>query len=352
IEDFEELARKHGLDELLEDEEVMEEVRTYLKLRQALEDNPDSDLEQLAEEMEIDIDLAREWSRGESEPYSLKKLLNLEAFYLWDEVIRSYRELTLPRSRAELEVRLESNSELRTDRFFPLELDDALTWVEIMAMRRRGEIQKRIRNGREVYSRKQIMELSKTYGISAREIIQWLRGEKIAALIRKIGIKELKTQNQDATSLVEIIYRLYFVEGKTQQEVAEILDNKSTQPIRRIFREQGWTPRYSQSQVIPREKIDDESVRLLYFDKGLTLQGAATKLGTSLRVIRQIFLENGWTTRAGSRNHPKPDTFFEPITPQDEDDLERIVYVLYYNQNLSQRQIANTLGYNSIAPIR
>ena len=60
IEDFEELARKHGLDELLEDEEVMEEVRNYLKLRSTLENEPDTDIEKLAEEMEIDVELAEE----------------------------------------------------------------------------------------------------------------------------------------------------------------------------------------------------------------------------------------------------------------------------------------------------
>lgn len=158
--------------------------------------------------------------------------------------------------------------------------------------------------------------------------------------------------DKDAKSLVEIIYRLYFVEGKTQQEVTKILGYKSTQPIRRIFREQGWTPRYSQSQVIPRGEIDDKSVRSLYFDKGLTLQEVATKLGTSLRVIRQIFHENGWATRGVSRNQQKPDTLIETIIPQDEDDLERIVYDLYYNQNLSQRRIANILGYKSISPIQ
>ncbi len=151
---------------------------------------------------------------------------------------------------------------------------------------------------------------------------------------------------------MEIIYRLYFVEGKTQQEVAIILGYKSTQPIRRIFREQGWTPRYSQPKLIPREKIDDESVRRLYFDKGLTLQEVATKLGTSLSVIRQIFTENGWTVRGRRRTQQKPETVVEIIIPQDEDNLERIVYDLYYNHNLSQRHIAHKLGYKSDSPIQ
>ncbi|TFH09408.1 MAG: hypothetical protein E4H14_04480 [Candidatus Thorarchaeota archaeon] len=200
IEDFEELARKHGLDELLEDEEVMEEIRNYLKVRCTLEEEPDTDIERLAEEIGIDAELAEEWSRGESEPYSLKKLLNLEAFYLWDEIIRNYREQNLPQSREELEQVLETNSELQTDRFFSLELDDAVAWVEIIAMRRRGEIHRRIRNGREVYSRKQIMELSKTYTIPAREIISWLRGERVPPLIEKIGKKNLKQKNRERTS--------------------------------------------------------------------------------------------------------------------------------------------------------
>jgi len=200
IEDFEELVRKHGLDELLDDDEVMEEIRNYLKIRRSLEQEPDTDIEKLAAEMGIDAELAEEWSRGESEPYSLKKLLNLEAYYLMDEIVRNYREQKYPESGKELESILETNSELRADRLFSLEHDDAIAWVEIMAMRRRGEICRRIRNGREVYSRQQIMELSEKYAISAREIISWLRGESTPTLIRKVGKKKLKKQNLEGTS--------------------------------------------------------------------------------------------------------------------------------------------------------
>ncbi len=195
IEDFEDLARKHGLDEILEDEEVMEEIRNYLKVRRTLEQEPDTDIEELAEEMGIDAELAEEWSRGESEPYSLKKLLNLEAFYIWDEIIRSHREQNHPESREEVESILESNSELKEDRLFPLEQDDAIAYVEIMAMRRRGEIQRRIRNGREVYSRKQIMELSKKYSISAHEIISWLRGISVPNFIKRVSKENQKQES-------------------------------------------------------------------------------------------------------------------------------------------------------------
>jgi hypothetical protein len=200
VEDFEELARKHGLDEILEDEEVMEEIRNYLKVRRTLEQEPDADIEKLAEEMEIDADLAEEWSRGESEPYSLKKLLNLEAYHMLDEIIRNYREQSFLESKEELEEILKTDSELKKGRLFKLELDDAIAYVEIMAMRRRGEIERKIRNGREIYSRKQIMELSKIYRISAREIISWLRGERVPSLIEKIGKKKLKQKNREKTS--------------------------------------------------------------------------------------------------------------------------------------------------------
>jgi len=178
----------------------MEEIRNYLKVRSVLENEPDTDIEKLAEELEIDAEKVEEWSRGESEPYSLKKLLNLEAFYIWDEIIRSHREQHYPESREEVESLLESNSELKEDRLFDLELDDAIAYVEIMAMRRRGEIERRIRNGREVYSRKQIMELSKKYSISAQEIISWLRGARVPPLIRKIGKKKIKKKNLEKSS--------------------------------------------------------------------------------------------------------------------------------------------------------
>ncbi|MHA2023280.1 MAG: hypothetical protein ACTSWQ_06430, partial [Candidatus Thorarchaeota archaeon] len=238
IEDFEELARKHGLEELLEDEEVMEEVRNYLKVRSVLENEPDNDIEKLAEDMGIDVDLAREWSRGESEPYSLKKLLNLEAFYLWDEIIRNYREQHHPGSREELESILESNSELKEDRFFQLEQDDAIAYIEIMAMRQRGKIQRRIRNGREVYSRKHIMELSKKYAISAHEIISWLRGERTPPLIEKIGkISKVKNGREiPASNDINLneVHRLYFDEKLSMLETGKQLGFESSKEIQRI----------------------------------------------------------------------------------------------------------------------
>ncbi len=231
VEDFKELARKHGLDEILEDEEVMEEIRNYLKVRRTLEQESDTDIEKLAEEMEIDAELAEEWSRGESEPYSLKKLLNLEAYHMLDEIIRNYREQIFPESKDDLESILESDSEHKADTFFELERDDAIAYVEIMAMRRRGEIERRIRNGREVYSRKQIMELSKKYDISVQEIISWLRGEQVHPLVRKISSKkqnqakttfkadrqiESKTRTQLETAYSSLYY--YFRDGKLFEE--------------------------------------------------------------------------------------------------------------------------------------
>ncbi|MBN2230935.1 MAG: sigma-70 region 4 domain-containing protein, partial [Candidatus Thorarchaeota archaeon] len=297
IEDFEELAKKHGLDELLEDEEVMEELRTYLDLRHRLEDEPERNIEELAEELGIDVELAQEWSKGESKPYSLKKLLDLEAFYLWDEILRAYHEQNLPQSREELEKIMRENPQLREDRLFVLERDDAIAWIEIMGMRRRGEIQKRIRNGREIYSRKQIMELSEKYRISASEIIKWLRGEHVPVLIKRTRNRTKKKSIEKAKQGkidVEEVHRLYFDEGLSMLEVGKHLGFKSTKAIQRIFKEQGWISRQGGSQ---RKDVSLYEIYRLYYDERKTLKEIAKIVEMDRHTIGSILKERGWETR-------------------------------------------------------
>jgi len=351
IEDFEELARRHGLEELLEDEEVMEEIRAYLELRERLENEPDVAIEQLAEELEIDIELARDCGNGESEPYSLKRLLNLDALYIWDEIVRTYREQGLPDTREEFEQRLREIYELRWDQYSPLEHDDAVAWIEIMAMRRRGEIQRRIRNGREIYSRKQIQGLSEKYAISAVEIIKWLRGEKVASLIEK-----LRRHSQEKSSLksekerqLQRIHRLHTKEHLSERKIAERLKMPQNQ-VRGAL--QDW-------EIYERYYVQKQTLSHIASEMGLTitkLRGVFKKYDWKLQIqtprpqpsveeIRRLHLEDGLTfIQIASRTGLQMDDIRNAIGTKKGQTTPEEIHILYFKDGYSFEQICDILG--------
>ncbi len=156
----------------------------------------------------------------------------------------------------------------------------------------------------------------------------------------------------DSNILAETVYKMYFIECKTQREIADVLGFKSTQPVRRIFREMGWKTRYSTKRLVRREEINDDEVRLLYFKVGLTQRKIAQKLRTSLPTIRRIFFERGWQVR-GRRSDIKTNrrSGSKPLRG-DILDIEKEVYRLYFDEGLSQVKIALKLGYRSDRPIR
>jgi len=149
----------------------------------------------------------------------------------------------------------------------------------------------------------------------------------------------------DSGILAEIVYKMYFIAGKTQREVADVLGFKSTQPIRRIFREMGWNSRYTKRRVKKREEINDEEIKSLYFNERLSLREIAYKLTISLPMIRRIFYENSWQVRGLS---------FEKENKLNIDihDVEKEVYRLYFEEGLSQARIALKIGHTSDSPIR
>jgi len=138
-------------------------------------------------------------------------------------------------------------------------------------------------------------------------------------------------QTSDSSFLSETVYKMYFVEYKTQREVADVLGFKSTQPVRRIFREMGWKSRYSTKRLTRRAEINDEEVRLLYFKVGLSQRKIAQKLRTSLPTIRRIFFERGWQVR-GRCSDIKTDSRSErkPLL-SDILDIEKEVHRLYFD---------------------
>jgi len=132
---------------------------------------------------------------------------------------------------------------------------------------------------------------------------------------------------------IEEVRRLYFDEGLSQRGVADHLGLKSYTPIQRIFKEQGWEPRYT--RVVT--ELNIEEVRRLYFDEGLSQREVAEHLGLhSRKPIQRIFKEQGWESRFNCTR-----------ISLDIDELRR----LYFDEGLSIRDIANHLGLNSTGVI-
>jgi AraC-like DNA-binding protein len=358
IEEFEELLRKYGLEELLDKDEVMEEVGKFLELKQALVNDSERSVEEIAEELEIDVEQALEWSRGESEPLSYKRLLNLEGYYLWDEILRSYRERDLPKTREELEQALAEREELRTSRFLSIEKEEAVAWIEITEMRRRGEIKRIIRNGRELYHREQIKELREKYGIATNEVVRWLRGETVPSLIESAS-KVVGNQGKKAGNLREVdakeVHRLYFDEGLTMLETAKRLGFKSAKPVQRVFKEQQWTPRAPGSQ---RSSIDLDEVHRLYFIEGLTLREIAQRVGIEKHTLGKIFREQGWeTSRTAAMKQTKTiavaaENTRTKVIPKRKRIKPIEVYQLYCIDGLTLKETAERLGLKTTRPIR
>jgi DNA-directed RNA polymerase specialized sigma subunit len=173
------------------------------------------------------------------------------------------------------------------------------------------------------------------------------------------------TVHRTPIETLEEVRRLYFEDGLTQKQVANKLGYESASPVRRIFREMGWTPRYVQPSVRAREDLNDEEVRRLYFDEALTQREVAQRLGTSTRILRKIFREHGWKThhdplmrfiKTMDTGEDVPDSkSFEAAVITSLNDslaLAKEVHRLYFEEGLSQEQVAERLGYQSASPIR
>ncbi|MHA1962453.1 MAG: hypothetical protein ACW99U_19800 [Candidatus Thorarchaeota archaeon] len=105
----------------------------------------------------------------------------------------------------------------------------------------------------------------------------------------------MKTIDESSNeTLVESVYRLYFDDRLSMRKVARRLGFRSSKPIQRIFREQDWQPRSSGPL---RQDIDLEKVRWLYFGAGFTMKEIAQKVGMDRHTIGIIFREQGWETR-------------------------------------------------------
>ncbi|MFQ5834147.1 MAG: hypothetical protein ACE5H4_15695 [Candidatus Thorarchaeota archaeon] len=228
--DVEELARRNDLESLLDDEKAMEEIREYLSLKKELEEEQvdENDLEKLTEQLD------------ESLPESLRELLSREGDLFWREILRNYVESYYPRSAEELED-AENNPELKQMMYFDQRLEDAKAWVEIMAMRRRGELDTIIRNGSERYRLDQIRNLSLRYKIPETEIIRWLRGEEVPPLVEGIAAKEMEKRRAGLAygHLIDAYGEMYFYlrdEATFEKYIQDVGKALGIRGTRRIIR--------------------------------------------------------------------------------------------------------------------
>ena len=94
---------------------------------------------------------------------------------------------------------------------------------------------------------------------------------------------------------IEDVHRLYFEEGMTQRQIAQIFGLSSHAPINRIFKVNGWKARPA---APTREEADSEYVYRLYFDERKSMKEVAQILGLKgISPIQRIFKENGWNAR-------------------------------------------------------
>jgi AraC-like DNA-binding protein len=206
-----------------------------------------------------------------------------------------------------------------------------------------------------------LKKIGEDYGFkSGKPIKRVLEAE--GAEIRSVGFQEIDVDPDE-------VYQLYFEEGWGLREVADHFECKSTDPILRVFREQGWKTRYQETyekEIDPEEvfrlydegmsirkigehygvsygrihreftkhgkeygqeiQVDPEVIRRLYFDEGLTRDEVCESLGFSRKVFDRVFSEQEWETRPAG---------FQPV----EIDLEDFKN-LYYGEELLLKEIA------------
>lgn len=157
--------------------------------------------------------------------------------------------------------------------------------------------------------------------------------------IRRVFREQGWTARPSSTSLIDIkpeeVHHMYFSKGLSMKEVAESLGYRTAAPIRRIFAEQGWEPREPPNSI---EAINAEEVYKLYFKENLSMHDIAGLLDSSMKVIRRVFIERGWPARPNGRQIIK-------LNPEE-------IHTLYYDEGMTQKEIALHFGFDSAEPIR
>ena len=176
--------------------------------------------------------------------------------------------------------------------------------------------------------------------IPLRELAQKLGTSRnaIATVFREHGWKARPAGGHEADMDHEEIRRLYFNEKMSQKDIAQEL-GVSRFAIGDMFRENGWETR-DKGQ---RKGVDHEEARRLYFDKKLSLTEVGWRLGTSATAICKVMQKHGWKTRNQGRS--RVGRWGMEI---DHEEVRR----MYFDEKLSQMEVARRLGLASDSPIK
>jgi len=160
----------------------------------------------------------------------------------------------------------------------------------------------------------------------------------ITTVFREHGWKARPAGGHEADMDHEEIHRLYFNEKMSQKDIAQEL-GVSRFAIGDMFRENGWETR-DEGQ---RKGVDHEEARRLYFDKKLPLAEVGRRLGTSATAICKVMQKHGWKTRNQGRS--RVGRWGMEIDHEE-------VHRMYFDEKLSQMEVARRLGLASDSPIK
>ncbi|MDF1537463.1 MAG: hypothetical protein P1Q69_00980 [Candidatus Thorarchaeota archaeon] len=158
------------------------------------------------------------------------------------------------------------------------------------------------------------------------------RFEKYKVFEQEIDVETTNTRTAAKEIDTQEVRSLYFDKNKSMKAIAAHFGFRTKNPIRRIFKINGWEARPSSH---PKIELDSEEIHRLYFDERLSSYEIAKKLGISRSPINRLFKVNGWQFRSDIKDVPLQDA-----------------HRLYYEEGKSMNEIANHFGFKSSFSIR
>ena len=175
--------------------------------------------------------------------------------------------------------------------------------------------------------KKPLLDIGKYFGLKT--------SNPISRIIKEQGWKLRSGSHVRKDLSPKEIHSFYFEKKMSFEKIANHLGLQSSSPVYNLFKEQRWAAR---PVTLRRTNINIEEVYSLYFEKKLSMTSIGKQLGCSQNLIRRIFKEEEWEARpSGGRK-----TELDPLK----------IYTLYYEEMQTQREIAEQFGLKSAGPIR
>jgi predicted DNA-binding protein (UPF0251 family) len=169
--------------------------------------------------------------------------------------------------------------------FHQIASDLDLTIKTLRGIFRKHGWRMRIQKEREMLSDAEVRRLHHEEGMTFFQISQY-SGLDMPTIRNIIGAKASK-------SLYEEIGRLYFQEGYSFEMISDIL-GVSMKTIQRAFKKNDWSYRKSRTRT---RQLDPDWVHHLYFKEGFSHNEVAEILGVSPATIQKFFIDQGWPSR-------------------------------------------------------